>query len=357
MESFPLAQLQIIGIEEVPAGPPSMPRFLSAIFAVQDSDKVLFPPYTLAETAVIDPEFSNRREFDEFVANGEVSPYGPVTAESGHDLWIDDEGVIHYDIIGQAEEKLQSISKLHCEAAKRELLSGSLEKARDHAMVAYSANPESVGALALRAAAEYRMIATGTGSADAEDELALTEELAEAFLEPHEFKKLYVDLVSIEAPAASDLLVRAMITGLKGLNPHDFVGYSGSVRELFKHEADKLEAARQAMIACGNILAAKGESPDVAYRLLSGIKAIPERKILGSEFELEEIDDSASDHTMSVANKGDAANYLHTMIASLKREATKQKATERQSHRKGATGPSKYVDIAQIKPQVLAYAQ
>jgi len=191
-----LEQLDIIGCKEVPVSQPAMPRLLSAIFAVRDSDTVLFPPYTLGELEVIRPEVSTRAEFDDLVACEEISAFGPVPALPEHELWFDDKGEIHYDPDHLARKELTRIFETRCGSAEWALRSCSLPEARIHAMAAYSANPKSLRPLVYRAAAEHRMISGAADPALVRAELALSEILAESHLPIPEFRKLYLELTT-----------------------------------------------------------------------------------------------------------------------------------------------------------------
>lgn len=192
---FPLEQLEVIGCKEVPVLSPAMPRLLSPIFAICDSDKVLFPPYTLGDEEVIRPDLSNRAEFDDLVAREEISAFGPVPAVPEYELWIDDNGKLHYDLGHVALKNLDIIFKVRCARAESALKVGNFAAARIHAMVAYSANPHSVDPLIYRAAAEQMMVLDASYPDRIKTELALTESLAESHLSIPEFQKLYLDLV------------------------------------------------------------------------------------------------------------------------------------------------------------------
>ena len=191
---FPLDQLEIIGCREVPAKDPAMPQLLSAIFAVRDSDTVLFPPYTLGEQEVIGPVISNREEFDDLVATEEVSSHDFGQARSGHELWLDAGGKVYYTPDHEARTKLAAIFQDRCELAKEALGTGSWLEARTHAMVAYSANPRNLVPLSYRAAAEYRMASEASNAGPIHAELALTEIIAKTHLPVPDFQTLYREL-------------------------------------------------------------------------------------------------------------------------------------------------------------------
>lgn len=191
---FPLNQLDVIGCKEVPASDPAMPRLLSAIFAVRNSDRVLFPPYTLGEQEVIGPVLSTREEFDDLVASEEASLHNAGQAQPGHELWLNDDGMIHYTPDYIARRKLSVIFESRCGLAKKALKSGSLSEARTHAMVAYSANPKSVQALCFRAAAEHLMTFRHPEREHVRVELALTEMIAKSHLPIPAFRKLYIEM-------------------------------------------------------------------------------------------------------------------------------------------------------------------
>ena len=191
---FPLAQLEIIGCKEVPAKDPTMPRLLSAIFAVRDSDTVLFPPYTAGEQEVIGPVISNREEFDDLVAAEEVSSHDFGQALPGHELWLDDEGDVNYAPDHEARRKLAAIFQDRCELAKEALGTGSWLEARTHAMVAYSANTRNLKPLVYRAAAEHLLAAAESDPRKIRAELALTEIIAKTHLPVPDFQKLYREL-------------------------------------------------------------------------------------------------------------------------------------------------------------------
>lgn len=193
---FPFEQLAIIGCKEVPVLNPSMPRLLSAIFAVRDSNIVLFPPYTLGDQELILPVVATRQEFDDLVACEEVSAFGPTQALPEHELSLDDEGNFHYEPSYQARENLKSIFETRCGLAERALNSGLLSVARTHAMIANSANPKNLKPLLYRAAAELRMISSHADPDRVRAELALTETLAKPFVSILEFRKLYVELAN-----------------------------------------------------------------------------------------------------------------------------------------------------------------
>lgn len=199
---FPLDQLDIIGCKEVPVSQPAMPRLLSAIFAVRDSDMVLFPPYTLGELEVVRPDVSTREEFEDLVACEKISSFGPVPAISEHELWLNDSGEIHYDPNYVARSALARIFETRCGSAMRALKSRLFDEARVHSLVAYSANPRSLDPLRYRAAAEHLMASSHPEMEKFRAELALTEMLAESHLSIPEFKKLYLELVR-ESPVAS----------------------------------------------------------------------------------------------------------------------------------------------------------
>lgn len=189
-----LEQLDIIGCKEVPVLKPAMPRLLSAIFAVRDSDTVLFPPYTHGARDLIRPHVLTREEFGEMVANEDVTPYGPVQAHPEHELWLDDNGEIHYELNTLAKKNLDAIFKSRCGSADWALKAGAYTEARTHALVAFSANPKSLEPLLYRAAAEWSMI---PGHAELDRvlaELALTELLAKSFIPISSFRELYIEL-------------------------------------------------------------------------------------------------------------------------------------------------------------------
>lgn len=190
---FRLEDLDIIGCNEVPVTEPAMPRVLSPIFALRNSGKVLFPPYTLGEQEVIRPEHSTREEFDDLVACGEISAWGAQPALPEHELWLDDLGNLLYEPAWQVRGKLNSIFDARLKGADLALKSASLEDTRTHAMVAYSANPRSLEPLIYRAAAEHRMSSVGS-SAPSRDELALTEIIAATHIPTTEFQELYQKL-------------------------------------------------------------------------------------------------------------------------------------------------------------------
>jgi hypothetical protein len=192
---YPLKQLEVIGCKEVPVLAPAMPRLLSPIFAVYDSDKVLFPPYTLSNEAVIYPDLSNRAEFEELVTCKEVSAFGPVRAEPEYNLWLDDTGEFYYAPIQSVLKNLDLIFKTRCAKAESSLIGRKFATTRLHAMVAYSANPHSVDPLIYRAAAEQMMVLDGSYSDRIKTELVLTETLAESHLAIPLFKKRYLDLI------------------------------------------------------------------------------------------------------------------------------------------------------------------
>lgn len=191
---FPLAQLQVIGCVEVPSRRLALPRLLSVIFAVNGSDTVLFPPYTLGELEVIRPVKSCRAEFDDLLACEEVSAFGPVQAQPEHELWFDDQGNFHYRPAHEARVAMDTIFQSRSHWARQALKKGAFEKARVQAMIAYSANTASLQPLVLRAAAELRMIPSRGDQDTARAELALTESMAEAHLPLTEFRTLYRDL-------------------------------------------------------------------------------------------------------------------------------------------------------------------
>ncbi len=194
---FPLDQLEIIGCREVPAKDPTMPRLLSAIFAVRDSETVLFPPYTLGEQEVIGPMISNREEFGDLVAAEEVSPHDFGQARPGHELWLDDGGIVNYAPDHEARTKLAAIFQDRCELAKEALGTGSWLEARTHAMVAYSANTRNLKPLVYRAAAEHLLAAAESDPGKIHAELALTELIAKTHLSAEEFRKLYLELAAV----------------------------------------------------------------------------------------------------------------------------------------------------------------
>jgi hypothetical protein len=188
---FPLEQLVVIGSLEVPISQPALPRLLSVIFAVRDTDTVLFPPYTLGELEVIRPVISRRAEFEDLLACEEVSAIGPIAAQPEHELWFDDQERFHYGLALEARRAMDAIFQSRCKLAKWALRAESFEEARVHAMIAYSANTANLEPLVLRAAAELRMIPSRADQDTARAELALTELMAEAHLPLPEFQILY----------------------------------------------------------------------------------------------------------------------------------------------------------------------
>lgn len=204
---FPLNQLEIIGYREVPVREPAMPRLLSSIFAVQGADTVLFPPYTLGEQEVIGPVVSTREEFDDLVAREEVSRYSAVQAWAGHELWLDDKGIINYGPEHVARNNLAEIFKTRCGMAEQALKTGSWSEARTHAMVAYSANPRSLDPLSYRAAAEHLMASRHSAPEQLRAELALTEIIAKSHLSIPAFRMLYLDVAKMASPLPSPKLV------------------------------------------------------------------------------------------------------------------------------------------------------
>lgn len=227
---FQFDQLEIIGCNEVPAKDPAMPRLLSAIFSVRDSDTVLFPPYTLGERGVIGPVISTRAEFEDLVATEEVTSHQVGQALPGHELWLDDEGEIHYGPDYMARKGLMEIFEARCQLATRDLKSGDPAAARTHAMIAYSANPRSLMPLVCRAAAEHLLAAGKSDSARIRAELALTEIIAKTHLSTEEFRKLYQEMAakSFEVkPVAKDFtLIRvrssSKLFGITNRKPEQF---------------------------------------------------------------------------------------------------------------------------------------
>lgn len=224
---FPLNQLTVIGCKEVPAKSPAMPRLLSAIFAMTDSDTVLLPPYTLGGQDVIDPIIITREEFDDLVACEEVSPFEVVQAHPGHELWLDDDGKTNYTPDFEARKNLTSIFQTRCIQAQMALKSSSWPDARTHALIAYSANPKSLEPLGYRAAAEHLMAASYAESDGASTELALTEIIAKAHLPVSEFKLFYRGLVKRFSPATppgaftvSQPMNRCKFAGIASIRPN-----------------------------------------------------------------------------------------------------------------------------------------
>jgi hypothetical protein len=193
-EIFQLNQLELVGYLEVPVRQPAMPRLLSAIFAVYDSTTILFPPYTLTEQEVIGPVLSLREEFDDLVAREEVSEYDATQAQPIYEIWIDDEGSIHYDPGYIARKKLTEIFQAQCSLAKKALTSGSWVQARAHAIVACSANPKSLEPLGYRAAAEHLMVSGSPNDGQVRAELALTEIIAKSHLSISSFRTIYREI-------------------------------------------------------------------------------------------------------------------------------------------------------------------
>lgn len=192
---FSLDQLEVIGCKEVPVLSPAMPRLLSPIFAVRNSDTVLFPPYTITDEEVIKPDLSHRSVFDYLASHEEVSIFGPVAAIPKHELWLNDNGEFRYDLSDDALKNLKIIFKTNCEKADAKLRSGEFAVARLCATIAYSANSHSVDPLVYRAAAEYLMIPSSSDPDRVKAELSLTEIVAQSHLPIPVFQKLYLDWV------------------------------------------------------------------------------------------------------------------------------------------------------------------
>ena len=192
---FNISELEVVGFMEVPITGPAMPRLLSAIFAVSNSQTVLLPPYTLGELEVIGPVLSNREEFQDLVACEEVSAIKAVPAQSSHELWLDDQANIYYTPDHETRGKLLKIFETRCGLARQALKSGAWLEARAHAMVASSANPRSLDPLLLRATAEQLMASSHADPEQNRAELALTEMVAKSYISIPDFRALYLQLV------------------------------------------------------------------------------------------------------------------------------------------------------------------
>ncbi len=218
-EIFQLNDLELVGYLEVPILQPAMPRVLSAIFAIRDSTKILFPPYTLGLQEVMGPVMSTRDEFNDLVAREEVSTYHVTQAQPDYEIWIDDEGCIRYDPGHVARKRLVEIFEARCRKAKDALASGSWAEARAHAIVAYSANPRSLDALGYRAAAEYLMASHRPSDELSRVELALTEIIAKSHLSIPSFRSVYRELAEKYLPRPALMVVTPTVLGnkLKGI--------------------------------------------------------------------------------------------------------------------------------------------
>lgn len=216
---FQLNDLELVGHLEVPIFQPAMPRLLSAIFAVRDSTMILFPPYTLGELEVMGPVLSTREEFNDLAAREEVSSYQITQAQPGYEIWIDDEGCIHYDPGHIARKQLVEIFEARCRLAEKALASGLWAEARAQAIVAYSANPSNLDPLSYRAAAEHLMASRRPCDDLIRAELALTEIIAKSHLSIPSFRSVYRELAEKYQPQPARVVTTPTVCGnkLKGI--------------------------------------------------------------------------------------------------------------------------------------------
>lgn len=205
MKSYPVTSLEVIGCSEVPAKQSPLPRVLSAIFRIPDSDTVLYPPYLLAGNDLINPATADIADFEERVALDEITKLAPQPAQFGWSLWLDDSGDVQYSPLSLITRNLAAICEKHVQSARDRIATKDYPAAREHALIADAAHPQHRDRLVLRAAAEFLMAKNPEEYPDARIELEFTEALASKTWHLDVFRTQYQTAATAALPEPSKL--------------------------------------------------------------------------------------------------------------------------------------------------------
>lgn len=164
-EYYDLTDLKVVGSDDR-LSDEMVPMVVSPIFHLTDG-KYLLAPYTIEGGVVYGGQVIPESRFQQLLEAESLTELpSPLQAHPDFDLWVDQEGEVQYEPMGEVSAKLKSIANDCVAEAKDMLLKGEHDGADILCRRAFRANERLVDALVIRAlvadlkgeAARYRPI-------------------------------------------------------------------------------------------------------------------------------------------------------------------------------------------------------
>jgi len=135
-----------------------VPHIVPPIYQLRDDpEKLLFPPFRLAGAEVMGGSIGTQAQMDQFVSEGKCTRIDkPIPARPDHELWIDQNMQPQYDPFMKAETKLRRIAEDEAKRARRLLVQGDIEQAKQAANTAMAADDRLVDPFVVKAAIAIR---------------------------------------------------------------------------------------------------------------------------------------------------------------------------------------------------------
>lgn len=205
-----LLNLDIIGFAST-LEKPTLPRILAPVFRDRDEpDRVLLPPFTVIGDEVFNAVASTMAEFEDMVvAEKLTSLTETIPGQVGHDLWVDTEGEIGYDLKAQVKKAFEEIFTTHLARAGKHFAEKDYAIACQHADIARAVKPSHIDPLVIRAASESLMGLTSR--------LAYTRSVAAAYVSLIEFDVLVEDRTN--GPSVAEIRGAAAMQGMATRKP------------------------------------------------------------------------------------------------------------------------------------------
>ncbi|MDJ0840137.1 MAG: hypothetical protein QNK37_26735 [Acidobacteriota bacterium] len=151
MSTYALEQLEIVGFADA-LTEDMVPCVVPPVFRFKDNkEQFLFPPFSIVNRQVETGTIGNRKEFERFLSQEEITPIEPtIPAAANHELWIDMGMEPRYQFYDEKDTNFRRMTALGKRMAEDALKAGDLDKAREACRMAFNANNNDIDVLVLR---------------------------------------------------------------------------------------------------------------------------------------------------------------------------------------------------------------
>lgn len=211
---IPTTELEIIGYANRLTDS-MLPAVVPPVFRVRsEPSRILIPPFSLRDGVVSGATEVSQDEIQALSEAGELTLLpNHNKALPDHEMWIDLDGVVHYEPIRAASAGLKALAINHFRRAKEALIADKLDEAENLCRIALRADDRLMEPLAISAAISRHRNNQGN--------VRLMKKVAEGYLSEEGFDYLvngFSNLLSA-VPVTGELCDKHKISGMAAIKP------------------------------------------------------------------------------------------------------------------------------------------